>query len=535
MPDPHRRYPPTGNKLPASASSHPAGGYLTPADLWYPVPPKPHRRLWPLVLAFGILFLIAIAVGAALGLVLWLNSDLIMPGVHVAGADLGRLSTYDAAATMQSRWQQPIIAVEGGGETRMTSPEALGFSLDTEATLAEAQRVGRSWTTFEAWLANSGRADLAPLWTFDQAVTQTHLQTLAWQISMAPVDAGVTIVDGSATMSPAKPGRILDVPATLAQLAHNPDRVLDERRLELVISPVQPAVVDSSELVAEANRLLTMQITVEVYDPVAGEGQQIMISPDAWRPWLALELGPADEFHWVIDQSRLRTFLTEQSTKYSHYRYLDIATAVNAMVEAIESGQTAISLRLYYNDRQHLVQAGETLASIGRQYGLPYPWIQQANPGLGDGLYAGQTLTIPSPDLLLPMPVIADKRILVNISEQRVRVFEGGALKWDWPASTGIDTSPTSPGVFQVQSHQPNAYASNWDLWMPHFMGVYRPVPNSDFMNGFHGFPTRSGHNLLWTGDLGRKVTYGCILLSSENAEALYNWAEDGVVVQIVP
>jgi lipoprotein-anchoring transpeptidase ErfK/SrfK len=52
-------------------------------------------------------------------------------------------------------------------------------------------------------------------------------------------------------------------------------------------------------------------------------------------------------------------------------------------------------------------------------------------------------------------------------------------------------------------------------------------------MNGFHGFPNRDGFNLLWTGDLGRPVTYGCILLSSENAQTLYGWAEDGVVVEI--
>jgi lipoprotein-anchoring transpeptidase ErfK/SrfK len=87
--------------------------------------------------------------------------------------------------------------------------------------------------------------------------------------------------------------------------------------------------------------------------------------------------------------------------------------------------------------------------------------------------------------------------------------------------------------VFQIQTHEPNAYASNWDLWMPHFMGIYRPVPSSDFMNGFHGFPTRGGSTLLWTGDLGHPVTYGCILISSANAAALYEWAEEGVVVEV--
>jgi lipoprotein-anchoring transpeptidase ErfK/SrfK len=66
-------------------------------------------------------------------------------------------------------------------------------------------------------------------------------------------------------------------------------------------------------------------------------------------------------------------------------------------------------------------------------------------------------------------------------------------------------------------------------------MGIYRPVPTSNFMNGFHGFPTRDGASLLWTGNLGSPVTFGCILVDTGNAKALYEWAEEGVVVEIVP
>ncbi len=63
---------------------------------------------------------------------------------------------------------------------------------------------------------------------------------------------------------------------------------------------------------------------------------------------------------------------------------------------------------------------------------------------------------------------------------------------------------------------------------MPWFMGIYRPVPGQEFMNGFHGFPSRDRRQLLWTKNLGHRVTYGCILLSTENAKLLYDWAEPG-------
>jgi len=123
--------------------------------------------------------------------------------------------------------------------------------------------------------------------------------------------------------------------------------------------------------------------------------------------------------------------------------------------------------------------------------------------------------------------------VIVSITNQTVKVYENNQLKWDWVASTGIPDSPTWTGIYQVQSHVDNAYAANWNLNMPNFMGVYQPVPNADFTNGFHGFPTRGGGQLLWENSLGRKVTYGCILLSNTNMQQLYSWAEEGVVVEI--
>jgi lipoprotein-anchoring transpeptidase ErfK/SrfK len=143
------------------------------------------------------------------------------------------------------------------------------------------------------------------------------------------------------------------------------------------------------------------------------------------------------------------------------------------------------------------------------------------------------TLTIPSKNILLPLPVIRGKRIQIDISEQRMYVYEAGALIATHIISTGVEDSPTMAGVFQVQTHEINAYASNWDLYMPHFMGIYEAWPG--FMNGIHGLPLLSSGQRLWAGNLGSPVSYGCIILGLEEAETLYQWAENGVVVEIVP
>jgi len=319
------------------------------------------------------------------------------------------------------------------------------------------------------------------------------------------------------------------------RLRQNPAQVFLDGRLELISSPVNPVVADVSAIMQEANQLLTTSVTVRAFDPVNGQENFWQVSPDIWGKWLSIDIDESHpvEFRWSLQDEPARAFFLSQAQSLGADRYLDWGLAISSLRSAIASQDAEMSLRVYHHPTQHIVQPGETFASLGRELGIPYPWIQEANPDVGERLSVGQIVTIPSPDEMLPLPIVENKRIVVSIGQQHMWVYENGDLKWDWLASTGIDSSPTSPGVFQVQSHEENAYASIWNLWMPYFMGIYRPVPDSGFMNGFHGFPTRDGATLLWTGNLGHQVTYGCILISTSNAAQLFEWADEGVVVEV--
>ncbi|MCI0399582.1 MAG: peptidoglycan binding domain-containing protein [Chloroflexi bacterium] len=517
---------------------HPADIAEAPTELWLRPPAEPHRSRWPLLLAMVLFLLLTVAVAGGLGLAYWTSSDLILPGVRVMDVPLGGQTTAEAQATLQGHWQQQGILLDAGDSRWVTSPADLGLVLDAPATVQAAHQVGRSLSGLEEALRAGGRVEVQPRWRFDPAAAEAYLQSLAPQVAEEPVNAGVQIVNGQAEATPPVAGRALDVPATLAALRQNPAGVLAAGQLPLLTTPVQPAIVDASAVAEAANQLLATTLSIHALDPITGEQIDGLVTPEVWSSWLSLDIlsqGNPPQFRWVVDESQLRAYLSAQAAGLGPARYLEMREAVAAVTEAINAGTYRATVRVYYHDRQHVVRAGDTLSSIGREYGIPYPWIQQANPNLGNGLYEGQVVTIPSPDALLPLPIVWNKRIVVSITEQRVWVYENGNLKWEWAASTGIDESPTAPGVFQIQSHVDNAYAGNWDLWMPHFMGVYRPAPEVEFMNGFHGFPTRNGSQLLWTNSLGHKVTYGCILLSSENASTLYEWAEEGVVVEILP
>jgi lipoprotein-anchoring transpeptidase ErfK/SrfK len=506
-----------------------------PADYAAPSPRAGRPWLW---LLLPSLLLLAVVVGVlAGGLSFVYARERIFPGITSLGASLGGRTATEAAAALQARWDEQVIVLENGDLTFPVGPAELGMALDATATAEVAADKGRSAADLRA-LFSDGAAwfDAPPVWAFDADAARQTLAELAPQLAVAPVNAGVVIRDGRAAATPAVDGRELDVEATLAVLAADPAMVLGNGRLSLAVRPAPAAVTDVSAAVDEANRMLATTVTLEAYDPVRDQRFAWPVAPAVWGQWLRLAVDPtaADPFGWSLDRQIGVAYLDTLEAEMGDGRYLDEDETLAAISEAIQAQAATAATRVRYPERRHVVHLGETLSSIGFDYGIPYPWIQQLNPGV-DGLTVGQEIAIPAADALLPLPAVLGKRIVVSLSEQRTRVYEHGQLKWDWPSSTGIKSSPTAPGIFQVQSHEPNAYAGNWDLWMPSFMGIYRPVPTSDFMNGFHGFPTRGNAQLLWTGDLGHPVTYGCILLSSENATLLYDWAEEGVVVEVRP
>jgi lipoprotein-anchoring transpeptidase ErfK/SrfK len=497
--------------------------------------PAPDWLLIGLAGSLGLLVLLIAAIGVVL-LSLYAG-DRIVPGVEALGLDLSGRHKNEAVALLQRSWAARTIVLDTGDATWSVSPSMLGIGLDAEATVELAHRQGRSWAALKGVLTGQDSIQVSPVWRLDEALGAANLQVLAAQFAIAPINAGLSVVDGRAHATPPILGRSVDVAASMARLAQNVDQVIAQKRLYLVMVPVDPAITDASGLVAQADQLLAHPLAIHFYDPITNERQTLDVGPEVWGAWLSLGVDPGDatRLAWELSRDRTAAYLDGQVTQPGSDRRLDLDEALDAVRGAIQAQRADVSLRLYHAQRQYIVQAGETLSSIAYEAGMPYPWIQQANPGLGDTLSVGQVVIIPSLDVLLPLPVVENKRIVVSLGQQRMWAYENDALKWEWPVSTGIDSSPTSPGVFQIQTHELNAYASNWDLWMPHFMGIYRPVPSSDFMNGFHGFPTRGGSTLLWSGNLGHPVTYGCILISSANAATLYEWAEAGVVVEVQP
>lgn len=197
---------------------------------------------------------------------------------------------------------------------------------------------------------------------------------------------------------------------------------------------------------------------------------------------------------------------------------------------ALDSAYPRLTSLLYdacYRHGLQLQQAGNLRAAKTA--------YEDALAVMPDGAEAGAKLAevnyILTPPTPTPTP-IPPKKIVVDISEQRMYVYEGSVLIYKWVCSTGEPGRDTRTGVFAVQSKIPEAYSSVWRLRMPYWLGIYWAGASE---NGIHALPINPNGTVLWAGFLGHKVSFGCIILDTPNARTLYNWAEIGTPVIIQP
>jgi LysM repeat protein len=176
---------------------------------------------------------------------------------------------------------------------------------------------------------------------------------------------------------------------------------------------------------------------------------------------------------------------------------------------------------------RYIVQPGDTLSAIAARYDTTAFALARvngiANPSL---IRVGQVLKVSGPGITPPVL----KRIVIDLSEQHLYAYDDDRLIFSFVASSGKAPYYTRTGQFQVQSKIPNAYGSKWDIWMPHWLGIYWAGGTE---NGIHALPIMSNGQTLWAGYLGSPVSYGCIVLGTNDAKRLYDWVEIGTPVSI--
>ncbi|HET91360.1 MAG TPA: LysM peptidoglycan-binding domain-containing protein [Chloroflexi bacterium] len=467
----------------------------------------------------------------------------IYPGVSVYGVDLGGLTVAEAAAALQSEMPGANalpLTLRDGERIWSRSWADVALRLDPKATAFLAYRVGRQGSLVQqrgaqlyALLRGWPLSPVAILPTAEQAALA--LQALAPQVFIPPINATLTIEASGVITVPGRPGRELDIETIVALLPHTIGVHSEGVVMELLTRPVPPAIEDPGPARAQAQALLAHPFTLTADDPLTDFYASWSVEPQAVAEWLTTRVVEEEESARLLLTVRteaVQAYLEDWGSQLTDRVGIDIAGTVPAVQAAIEAGQRGTSVALVHYPHSYTVQPGDTLMSVAYAHGFPIWRLTEVNPTVDPGrLQPGQQILIPSIDVLFPLPLVTRQRIVVSLSDQRLIAYEDGIPVFDFVCSTGLDSSPTLPGQFQILSKKEEAYASSWDLWMPHFMGIYRTGP--DFTNGIHALPTLSNGTRLWEGILGRPVSYGCIVLGLNEAAMLYDWAELGALITI--
>lgn len=463
---------------------------------------------------------------------------LILPGVRFRDANLAGLTQSQAAVQLNDTWNvQHRLELTDGVRNWETTPAFLGLWLDVNKMAEQAYQTGRDagWTAEITGRRNVVPVEITPVIQFNQQVAKDNLTKWAETLSVPAQDASLEYVQGKVTVHPAVEGTRLDLQKTIANITADPASALLDGKVQVSFQPILPDVTDVSAAVTEIERLQALKLSGLIYDPILNSTTPWEVPSQEQAAWITVKQNDNGNYQVTLDETQLEAYLAELDTHVQLDAGLELEPVSDPpnLAKAILAGEQPI-LMVRHKPYEYVTQSSQALISIAWKVGVPMWRLMKANPGVNEKyIPAGTRLTIPSLNDLLPEPVVLNKRIVVSITDQHMWVYQDGKQIRDFVVSTGIADSPTQPGVYQVQTHELNAYAEQWNLWLPHWLGIYEAWPG--FMNGIHGLPMLSNGVRLWKNVLGKPASFGCIILDLPNAEWLYGWAENGVVVEIQP
>ena len=474
---------------------------------------------------------------AALALVIFLASHLvggrIFPNVYALDVPIGDLTVDEAVAKLQAAWRTDIrLTLTDGERTWTADPTEMGLRLDARQMAEGARASGLAGLPFGYWVE--------PVITLDRDSAEVFLIDLASEVDITPTNARFAFQAGDVVGVSGVDGRRLNVADTLDALLDQPALAVKEGTLALWVDPVAPAVADPAPLLESARALVAQPFELRGYDPFYDISTIWTTTPDVFVSWLE-----AGEDGLTVREDTFAPFVLAQNSTLEANdppRYLDATETIDFVSAAIAAGQTSATLRVRQRETTYTVVSGDSAYRAARKTGLPYYLFEAANPDRDLGVLAiGDTLVVPSRDPMVPLPPVADKRIIVDLDRQLLVAYEDGNEVFRWLVSSGVDDAPTSPGIFQILDHSEVAYGSSYTLcsaegcgqWeMYWFMGIYEVVPG--LMNGFHGAVLLPNGAYLGGGSVGSQYTFGCVMSQDDQARLLYDWAEEGTIVEII-
>ncbi len=128
------------------------------------------------------------------------------------------------------------------------------------------------------------------------------------------------------------------------------------------------------------------------------------------------------------------------------------------------------------------------------------------------------------------------RRIEIDLSEQRLRAWEGKKLVYSFRISTGKRSTPTPTGI-RISTGKRSTPTPTGKFWINskyrtnRMRGRGYDIPDVPYAMYFHrGYAI---HGAYWHNRFGIPVSRGCVNLPVKQARQLYNWSSVGTLVVV--
>jgi lipoprotein-anchoring transpeptidase ErfK/SrfK len=161
-------------------------------------------------------------------------------------------------------------------------------------------------------------------------------------------------------------------------------------------------------------------------------------------------------------------------------------------------------------------------------------WSGKINPAERTAIFENKKITVPDDvfkDIKIPVLGVTNNErwIEVDLSEQKLKAWEGDTLYLESLVSTGLPWWPTPTGEFRI-------WAKARAIKMEGGEGkYYYYLPNVPYVMFFENEKTPGWrgyglHGTYWHNDFGRVHSHGCINLPTPIAQKLYWWTAPNVI-----
>lgn len=464
-----------------------------------------------------------------------LFSQDIGPNIHTMGINVSGQTVPEATETLFNYWNEDVlidIMIEGQ-VFEQVRPNDIGLALDATATAELAKEAGLSGFPFGV--------DIEPIITADYSDIQTYMLGIATNVYVPAYEAGYEWREGQLVSVQGSASRELDVVLSIQRIVDNPLQVVMDGNVELVATSTPPNVIESDPYYELALAFVSSDFVIEGYDPFEDESELWATTRQEMANWLVVT-----DTGLSVREGSLDSFVEQVNSQLdleNWSRYLDPVETYDAITDAFVTGDDVADVRIRYADSTYSLQSGDYGFRLSRRLGLPFFNIQNANPGINwDEVYVGDAIAVPSRDLVIPLDPVEDRRIVVDLDQRYLVAYENDEVIFHWAISVGMDTAPTNPGVYQILSQEDVAYGSSFSLcndnaecgqWeMNYFMGIYEV--GVGLTNGFHGAVRLPNGAYLNGGSAQVASTFGCVMSDDTQAQLLFDWAETGIVVELI-